>query len=136
MKLIDQVFLKVGLNFLCLFLLIFIFDLVETTIKKSGISKRLLNLIQVVIILLFYIIPVDISVDFNAKLFPTYENLFPTYENFITQCIFYYQLKSFDFIELTLKKIARILLFYIILAIVLYCFDLIQYNWTNLNITL
>ena len=123
MKLIDQIFLKVGLTFLCLFLLIFIFDLVETALKKSGISKRSLNLIQVVIFLLFYIIPVDITVDFNAK-------LFPTYEDFITQCIFYYQLKSFDFIELTLEKMARILLFYIILApvsySVSYCFDLIQ----------
>ena len=126
MKLIDQIFLKVGLNFLCLFLLIFIFDLVETALKKSDISKRSLNLIQVVIFLLFYIITVDITVDFNAKLFPTYENLFPTYEDFITQCIFYYQLKSFDFIELTLEKMARILLFYIILAPVSYCFDLIQ----------
>jgi len=126
MKLIDQIFLKVGLNFLCLFLLIFIFDLVETALKKSDISKRSLNLIQVVIFLLFYIIPVDITVDFNAKLFPTYENLFPTYEDFITQCIFYYQLKSFDFIELTLEKMASILLFYIILAPVSYCFDLIQ----------
>ena len=65
MKLIDQIFLKVGLNFLCLFLLIFIFDLVETALKKSDISKRSLNLIQVVIFLLFYIISVDITVDGN-----------------------------------------------------------------------
>jgi len=105
----DRIFLQVGLNFLCLFLVSSIFDLVKTTFKESSIF---------VIFLLLYIIPVD----FTARLFPTYENLFPTYENFIFYCL----LKSFDVIELPLEKMASILLFFIILATVSYCFHWIQ----------
>ena len=98
----DRIFLQVGLNFLCLFLVSSIFDLVKTTFKESSIF---------VIFLLLYIIPVD----FTAKLFPTYENF-----------IFYCLLKSFDVIGLPLEKMASILLFFIILATVSYCFHWIQ----------
>ena len=106
---IDRILLQMGLNFLCLFLVSSIFDLVKTTFKESSIF---------VIFLLLYIIPVD----FTAKLFPTYENLFPTYENFIFYCL----LKSFDVIELTLDKMAIISLFFIIFATISYCFHWIQ----------